>query len=37
MVRIFLFYLRSVCLTRDSGDIQSTEALGYDGTIGTDG
>jgi hypothetical protein len=29
--------LQSVCWTCHSGDIQSTEALGYDRTIGNDG
>jgi len=29
--------LQSVCWTCHSGDIQSTEALGYDTTIGADG
>ncbi|MFZ9078868.1 MAG: hypothetical protein ACO23H_10065 [Alphaproteobacteria bacterium] len=37
MVRIFLFYMQSVCWTCHSGDIQSTEALGYDSTIASDG
>lgn len=29
--------LQSVCWTCHGGDIQSTEALGYDNTIGSDG